>query len=105
MNKQLKIPTQCVQQRSFCISRSNVRENKQSRKTGGENMAHEQLTLHEAMEVHEMLNFKTVCMTKSKLMQGLVFDQELKAVLQKDVEQSMRAIEVLQSLENKTVPQ
>lgn len=68
-------------------------------------MAKGQLTLHEAMEVHEMLNFKTVCMTKSKLMQGLVFDQELKALLQKDVEQSMKAIHTLQSLENKTTLQ
>lgn len=68
-------------------------------------MAHEQLTLHEAMEVHEMLNFKTICLTKSKLMQGLVFDQELKVLLQRDVEQSMKAIHILQSLENKTIPQ
>jgi similar to spore coat protein len=68
-------------------------------------MALQQLTLHEAMEVHEMLNFKTVCATKSKLMQGLVFDQELKALLQKDVEQSINAIHVLQSLENKTKAQ
>jgi len=64
-----------------------------------------QLALHESMEVHEMLNFKTVCATKSKLMQGLVFDPELKALLQKDVEQSIYAINVLQSLENKTKPQ
>lgn len=68
-------------------------------------MAHEQLTLHEAMEVHEMLNFKTVCLTKSKMMQGLVFDQELKALLQRDVEQSMKAVHILQSLEKKTNPQ
>ena len=35
----------------------------------------------ETMQVHEMLNFKTVCMLTSKLMEGVVFDQELKALL------------------------
>jgi similar to spore coat protein len=64
-----------------------------------------QLSMHESMEVHEMLNFKTVCATKSKLMQGLVFDQELKSLLQKDVEQSINAIKILQGLENKTTQQ
>jgi similar to spore coat protein len=64
-----------------------------------------QLSTHESMEVHEMLNFKTVCATKSKLMQGLVFDQELKSLLQKDVEQSINAIKILQGLENKTTQQ
>ncbi|MCX7711564.1 MAG: spore coat protein [Clostridia bacterium] len=56
------------------------------------------LTLHETMEIHEMLNFKTICMTKSKMMQGLVFDQELKALLAKDVQQSMEAVKGLQGL-------
>jgi similar to spore coat protein len=64
-----------------------------------------QLSTHESMEVHEMLNFKTVCATKSKLMQGLVFDQELKSLLQKDVEQSTNAIKILQGLENNTTQQ
>jgi similar to spore coat protein len=64
-----------------------------------------QLSMHESMEVHEMLNFKTVCATKSKLMQGLVFDQELKSLLQKDVEQSTNAIKILQGLENNTTQQ
>lgn len=68
-------------------------------------MTEHQLSLHESMEIHEMLNFKTVCATKSKLMQGLVFDQELKSLLQKDVEQSISAINVLQSLENKSIQQ
>lgn len=56
------------------------------------------LALHETMEVHEMLNFKTVCMTKSKMMEGLVFDQELKGLLEKDVQQSLTAIKDLQNL-------
>ncbi len=52
----------------------------------------------ETMQVHEMLNFKTVCMLTSKLMEGVVFDQELKALLEKDVKQSATAVEELQSL-------
>ncbi|KIL39891.1 hypothetical protein SD70_16780 [Gordoniibacillus kamchatkensis] len=53
------------------------------------------LAPHESMELHELLNFKTVCLAKSKMMQGLVFDQELKALMQKDVEQTMQAIAAL----------
>jgi similar to spore coat protein len=61
-------------------------------------MSEQNISLHEAMEVHEMLNFKTICMTKSKMMQGLVFDQDLKALLGQDVEQSIKAINTLQGL-------
>lgn len=61
-------------------------------------MEQQNLSLHEAMEVHELLNFKTVCMTKSKMVEGLVFDQDLKALLEKDVQQSITAINDLQNL-------
>ena len=63
------------------------------------------LTLHETMEIHELLNMKTVCITKSKLLQGVVFDQELKALLDKDVKQSMQSITTLQNLLMKTQAQ
>ncbi|AFQ43345.1 hypothetical protein [Desulfosporosinus meridiei] len=62
-------------------------------------------TLHETMELHELLNFKTICMTTSKMVQGVVFDQDLKALLEKDVQQSRQAITVLQGLLIKTQPQ
>ncbi len=52
-------------------------------------MTKNELTFHESMEIHELLNFKTICMTTSKLAQGIVFDQELKALLDKDVQQSI----------------
>ncbi|MCA0756164.1 spore gernimation protein GerQ [Paenibacillus sp. N4] len=63
-------------------------------------MTHRQQTLaaHEALELHEALNFKTLCLAKSKLMQGLVFDQELKALMEKDVQQSIQAITRLQAV-------
>lgn len=48
--------------------------------------------------VRKMLNFKTVCMTTSKMMEGIVFDQDLKALLEKDVKESITAINILQNL-------
>lgn len=62
---------------------------------------HQELAPHESLEIHEILNFKTLCLAKSKLMQGLVFDQDLKALMQKDVEQSMQAIAELQDVYGK----
>lgn len=50
------------------------------------------LAFHETMDTHEILNFKTICLVKSKLMQGLCFDNDLKALMEKDVQQSMKAI-------------
>lgn len=61
-------------------------------------MRQPELAMHESMELHELLNFKTVCLAKSKMMQGLVFDQDLRALMQKDVEQSLQDIGELQSL-------
>jgi similar to spore coat protein len=64
-------------------------------------MTNRKLAPHESLEIHEMLNVKTLCLAKSKLMQGLVFDQDLKALMQKDVEQSIKAIAELQNLYKK----
>jgi similar to spore coat protein len=64
-------------------------------------MTQQSLAPHESMEIHELLNFKTICMAKSKMMQGLVFDKDLKALMQKDVEQSMKAVQQLQALYTK----
>ncbi|WP_240415248.1 spore gernimation protein GerQ [Paenibacillus periandrae] len=61
-------------------------------------MHNQTLAPHESMELHEALNFKTLCLAKSKLIQGLVFDQELKALMQKDVLQSTQAIANLQAV-------
>ncbi|MED3965953.1 spore gernimation protein GerQ [Niallia taxi] len=53
---------------------------------------------HESLDLHEVINFKTLCLAKSKLMQGLVFNQDLKALMQKDVEQSIQALGELQKI-------
>ncbi len=56
------------------------------------------LAAHESIDLHEILNFKTLCLTKSKFMQGLVFDQELKDMLEKDVQQTILDINHLQAI-------
>ncbi|WP_445487291.1 spore gernimation protein GerQ [Niallia sp. 03133] len=58
----------------------------------------QKLANHESLELHEVINFKTLCLAKSKLMQGLVFNQDLRALMQKDVEQSIQALEELQKI-------
>ncbi|MDP1420230.1 spore coat protein [Peribacillus simplex] len=58
-------------------------------------MENEKLAFHETMETHEILNFKTICLMKSKLMQGICFDNDLKALMEKDVQQSIVAINEL----------
>jgi similar to spore coat protein len=60
-------------------------------------MEKDSLALHETMEAHEILNFKTVCLLRSKLMQGICFDNELKALMEKDVQQSIMDINELLS--------
>ncbi|THE09105.1 spore gernimation protein GerQ [Bacillus timonensis] len=61
-------------------------------------MDNQKLANHESLDLHEVINFKTLCLAKSKLMQGLVFDHDLRALMQKDVEQSMQALGELQTV-------
>ncbi|MGG1199484.1 spore gernimation protein GerQ [Bacillus inaquosorum] len=61
-------------------------------------MDHQTLATHEAVDLHEIVNFKTLCVAKSKLMQGLVFDQDLKDLMQKDVQQSIQDLTDLQAV-------
>ncbi|MFY4774397.1 spore gernimation protein GerQ [Metabacillus sp. RGM 3146] len=64
-------------------------------------MDNQKLADHESLDLHEVINFKTLCLAKSKLMQGLVFDQDLRALMQKDVEQSIQALGELQAIYNR----
>lgn len=57
--------------------------------------------LHEQLELHEIAAFKSVCMTKSKTMQGLVTDETLKQLLAEDVEVSTRQLQELNLLLSK----
>ncbi|MDC0706820.1 spore gernimation protein GerQ [Priestia megaterium] len=58
----------------------------------------QKLADHESLDLHEAINFKTLCLAKSKLMQGLVFDDDLRALMKKDVEQSIQALGELQAV-------
>ncbi|UHA60186.1 spore gernimation protein GerQ [Metabacillus litoralis] len=61
-------------------------------------MNSQKLAPHESLDLHEVINFKTLCVAKSKLMQGLAFDQDLRNLMQKDVDQSIQALNELQAI-------
>ncbi|MCV9884946.1 spore gernimation protein GerQ [Metabacillus halosaccharovorans] len=61
-------------------------------------MDSQKLAPHESLDLHEVINFKTLCVAKSKLMQGLAFDQDLRNLMQKDVDQSIQALNELQAI-------
>ncbi|HYK74280.1 MAG TPA: spore coat protein [Pseudoneobacillus sp.] len=65
-------------------------------------MDRETLALHETMDTHEVLNFKTICLLRSKLMQGICFDNDLKALMEKDVQQGIKDINELLRFYKKT---
>ncbi|MEH7097440.1 hypothetical protein [Neobacillus vireti] len=54
------------------------------------------LGLHETTDLHELLTFKSLCLTKSTTMSALVQDEELKTILANDVTLGQRHIEQLQ---------
>lgn len=54
--------------------------------------------VHEINELHEMLTFKNVCMTKSAVMAGIAQDPALKNLLQQDVNMTMKHCQELKNL-------
>lgn len=52
--------------------------------------------LHETLEVHELLVFKNLCLTKSVAMSGLVQDPVLKSILTNDVKSGTKFVQRLQ---------
>jgi len=61
-------------------------------------MAAKELALHEQLEVHEVLIFKTACVTKSKLFLNQVQDEKLKEIIQEDLELSTTAVKDLRKI-------
>lgn len=59
-------------------------------------------SLHETLDLHEVAAFKALCMTKSKTMQMLVTDPDLKALMHADVAVSTRQLEELRGLLGQT---
>lgn len=64
-------------------------------------MANPSFALHETMELHELLTFKNVCMTKSMTMQALVSDQRLNQLLETCAQTDKKHISDLQGLLSK----
>jgi similar to spore coat protein len=56
------------------------------------------LAPHESIELHELLTFKNLCLTKAVTMSPLVSDCELKAILKQDVTTTQQHIKELKEL-------
>ncbi|MFC4401995.1 hypothetical protein [Gracilibacillus xinjiangensis] len=56
------------------------------------------LALHERMEIHEILTFKNLCLTKAATMHGLVGCEQLKEILLTDVTEGKQHVEQLNDL-------
>lgn len=52
---------------------------------------------HESIELHELLTFKNVCLTKALTMSLLVSDEELKSILKQDAASTQEHIEELRA--------
>lgn len=61
-------------------------------------MPNTNLGVHEKLELHELLTFKTTCLTKSQTMTPLVSDPNLKAILENDVHSGIQDIQQLRNL-------
>lgn len=56
------------------------------------------LAMHETLEVHEILTLKTSCVTKGTAMLEWVEDEDLKKILEEDVQTSTEAIKELKKI-------
>ncbi|PLR89790.1 DUF892 family protein [Bacillus sp. T33-2] len=52
--------------------------------------------VHETLEIHELMMFKNLCLTKSSAMSGLAQDDELKNLLSQDINKTTEQITRLQ---------
>jgi similar to spore coat protein len=63
---------------------------------GGNAVNTHYLAPHETYELHELLTFKNLCLTKSSTMSALVQDPQLKNILQQDVTKTTGQIQRIQ---------
>lgn len=61
-------------------------------------MNNQNLTVHEALEIHELMQFKTVCAHKAAAMSPMVQDPALQTLLTQDVQMSKQQLQQLQQL-------
>lgn len=64
-------------------------------RVGGNKMT-KYLGLHETLDLHELLSFKNLCLTKATTMSVLAQDEELKTILSGDVTTGTQHIQQLQ---------
>ena len=55
------------------------------------------LALHETLDLHELLSFKNLCLTKATTMSELAIDEELKSILADEVTTGIQHIQQLQA--------
>lgn len=61
-------------------------------------MVNNKLGVHEQLELHELLNMKATCVSKSASMSNLASDDALRQLLQQDVQSGKQHLNDLQSL-------
>ncbi|PAD74501.1 MULTISPECIES: hypothetical protein [Paenibacillus] len=61
-------------------------------------MHNQKLGVHESLELHELLTFKTTCLTKSQSMVPLVADVNLRTILQQDIRDGVADIQQLKNV-------
>jgi similar to spore coat protein len=54
------------------------------------------LTLHETLELHELMTSKTVCLLEAKARVQLAQDPALKTMLQQDIQNTTQAVTEMQ---------
>jgi similar to spore coat protein len=54
------------------------------------------LGLHETLDLHELLSFKNLCLTKATTMSVLAQDEELRAILSADAATGIQHIQQIQ---------
>jgi similar to spore coat protein len=64
-------------------------------KQGGSKMP-KTMGVHETLEIHELLTFKNLCLTKSTAMSALAQDEELKQLLTQTSQMDRQNIQTLQ---------
>jgi similar to spore coat protein len=62
----------------------------------------QKITVSETNQIHELLTFKNICLSKSITMSPLVSDEELKSILREDIITTKQHIEELKSLMEKS---
>ncbi|KKK37116.1 hypothetical protein WQ57_15420 [Mesobacillus campisalis] len=59
-------------------------------------MATQYMGYHETLDLHEIMMFKNLCLTKSSSMNALVQDEELGRILSRDIDKTSKQINRLQ---------